>query len=347
MSALRILGVVGGLLIFLFAFLQFRAGRSRRVDFIVGSLTGSLLIIVAANPSTVNLLRDLLALESEQFSRIIALLIAAVVVMWMLLLQSQGRITALSDQFDKLVRATAATGLVSRNRRDSPSAEILVAIPAYNEAENIGTVIQRVPRSVLGSSVEVLVVDDGSSDDTFQRAVECGAFAVRSPINRGGGAALRIGFDIARSSGARIVVTMDADGQHLPEEIENLVAPLLRDEADIVIGSRILGRRDKDSAIRYAGILVFNLVIRTLSSARVTDCSSGFRAITTRCLGELLLRQDQYHTSELIIDASRRGLRISEAPITVKRRLSGTSKKGRNLTYGLSFARTIFRTWWR
>jgi glycosyltransferase involved in cell wall biosynthesis len=156
-----------------------------------------------------------------------------------------------------------------------------------------------------------------------------------------------MGFDIARQHGAEIVVTMDADGQHLPSEIERLVAPIVADDVDFVIGSRILGKREKDSTIRYIGIHVFNALIRLLTVAKVTDCSNGFRAFRVTELSRVLLRQDQFHTSELIIDAAKKGVRIGEAPVTVKRRLSGRSKKGKNWSYGLEFARSIFKAWWR
>ncbi|NQT03040.1 MAG: DUF2304 domain-containing protein, partial [Planctomycetes bacterium] len=84
-----------------------------------------------------------------------------------------------------------------------------------------------------------------------------------------------------------------------------------------------------------------------LTHVKVTDCSSGFRAFRVKELSRLLLRQDQFHTSELIIDAAKKRIRIGEVPITIKRRLSGESKKGKNWRYGLSFFRTVFKTWWR
>jgi hypothetical protein len=140
---------------------------------------------------------------------------------------------------------------------------------------------------------------------------------------------------------------MDADGQHIPLEIPDLVAPVFNDEVDFVIGSRVLGKREKDSFIRYIGIHVFNMLIRLLTHVKVTDCSNGFRAFRTSELARVLLRQDQFHTSELIIDAAKKRIRIGEVPVTVKRRLSGESKKGKNWRYGLSFFRTVLRTWWR
>lgn len=347
MSAVRLAGIVVGIVVLALMFRQFRAGRARRLDFALSSLAALAVVIVSAEPTVVGVLRDILALEPRQFSRIIVLLIGGVAFLWFGLLQLQGRVTVLTDQFDRLVRVLAVYQFQETYPDVERLAPILVIMPAYDEAENIAGVLDQIPNMACDRKIDVLVIDDGSTDETPQIARLHGAFVIKTPMNRGGGAALRAGFDLAKAFGSSIVVTIDADGQHLPGEMECLVAPLVRDDADIVIGSRILGRREQDSAVRFIGIHVFNLVIRMLSDVRLTDCSSGYRAIKTACFDVLVLRQNQYHTSELIIDASKRGLRIVEAPITVRRRQSGESKKGRNWHYGVSFARTILRTWWR
>jgi len=156
-----------------------------------------------------------------------------------------------------------------------------------------------------------------------------------------------MGFDIARSLGGEIVVTMDADGQHLPSEMSRLVEPIVRGDFEIVIGSRLLGEAEPDNPVRSLGIHVFNWVIRLLTAVKITDCSNGYRAFRVETLNTLVLRQDQFHTSELIIEAAKKGIAIGEAPVTVMKRSSGESKKGRDWSYGLSFARTILKTWWR
>ena len=147
--------------------------------------------------------------------------------------------------------------------------------------------------------------------------------------------------------GADIVVTMDADGQHDPAEIERLVQPILNDQADFVLGSRLLGAREKDSQVRLVGIYTFNFILRLLTGVKFTDCSNGFRAFRLSELKKITLRQDQFHTTELIIEAVKKGGRITEVPVTVSRRLHGDSKKGRDLSYGYNFARTIVKTWFR
>ncbi|MFO1519196.1 MAG: glycosyltransferase family 2 protein [bacterium] len=232
-------------------------------------------------------------------------------------------------------------------KRNLPPETILAIVPAFNEAENLPAVLPRIPKKVCGRPLSVLVVNDGSTDDTSKVAGEFGAFVLDLSARRGGGAALRAGFEDAKKRGVEIVVTLDADGQHQPEEIETLVSPILEGEADLVIGSRLLGDYEKDSELRRVGIHFFNGLIRILSGIRVTDCSSGFRAFRLSELKKLHLVQDQYHTAEMILEAGKKGVRIVERPITVKRRWKGKSKKGNHLAYGFHFCRTLLKTWWR
>jgi hypothetical protein len=347
MSILRWVGLLVGIGVLVAAFGRFRGARTSRVDFGLRLLVASGLILVSVFPASVDLLRDMLMLEREQFSRLIAVLIASNLVLWLALISSRSRWSRQADQFDRLVRSLG----VAEFRRLHPGQEtlppVVVVIPAFDEAENIGAVLEAMPEQVCGMPLTALVVDDGSDDGTAEVARSARALVARSPVRRGGGAALRLGFDIAMEYGARFVVTMDADGQHLPGEIEDVIRPIVESEFDFVIGSRILGRHEGENRLRHAGIHVFNAVIRLLTPVKVTDCSNGFRALRTSELSRVLLRQDQFHTAELIIDAAKKGIRIGEVPVTVRRRASGESKKGRDWSYGLSFARTVLKTWWR
>ena len=224
---------------------------------------------------------------------------------------------------------------------------VVALIPALDEAENVGDVVAAVPAQVAGVPTATVVVDDGSSDDTARRAAEAGAIVVRSPVTRGGGAALRTGYRMAIEGGARVVVTLDADGQHLPEEIPSLVEPVLAGDADLVVGSRTLGTAEPGVFARELGIAVFNRIVSVLTGRRVTDCSNSFRAIRTEALAGLDLRQDQFHAAEFLIEALTRGVPTIELPITVARRRHGQTKKPRTLRYGIGFARAIFSAWRR
>lgn len=347
MTSLRALGIAFGLIVFLVTFKRFREGRLGRFDFLFGSCFGLALVVIGVQPNTVNGLRALLSLQDDQFSRLIALAIVSNGLLWLAVLYLRVRWTDLRRQLDRLARGACLTEFQRAYTQVDALPPVLVLIPAFNEEENIGHVLEKIPREVCGKPTGVLVIDDGSRDQTTRTAREAGALAIRSPANRGGGAALRAGFDIGAQLGSEIVVTMDADGQHDPGEMERLVQPIVDNQYDFVIGSRLIGEREKDSVVRLAGIYFFNAIIRLLTTAPITDCSNGYRALRLETLDRLELRQDQYHTSELIIEAAKKGVRIGEAPVTVRRRLSGESKKGRNWFYGWSFAKTILKTWLR
>ena len=192
-----------------------------------------------------------------------------------------------------------------------------------------------------------MVVDDGSRDATAEVAAAHGAWAVRSPHNRGGGFALKLGFVAARRLGARIVITLDADGQHRFEDLPTVLAPLLAGTADLVIGSRRLGAAVDATRVRALGVRVFSALLTFLTRQRISDCASGLRGLRLARLGELRLHQARHHTAELIIEAARRRLTIAEVPITIVPRHSGQTKKGGSLGYALRFAGTILTSWWR
>ncbi len=231
--------------------------------------------------------------------------------------------------------------------RPAAGAEVAVVIPAFNEAENLPHVVRAIPRTVCGRPVEVIVSVDGATDGTEGVARSLGCLTLVSPVNRGGGAALRSGFALAASRGAGIVVTMDGDGQHLPGDIERLVSPILAGDADFVIAARPRGRPAGSPPIRWAGRHVFNLLLRPLVGRRITDCASGFRAVRVTALERLTLREDRFPAPELLIQAARHGLRVVEVPVTMAARRSGRSKKPGPLRYGWGFGRTVIRTWWR
>jgi hypothetical protein len=139
---------------------------------------------------------------------------------------------------------------------------------------------------------------------------------------------------------------MDADGQFDPAELERLVGPVVEDRADMVQGSRRLGRSETTDRVRAAGVVVFAAVVSLLTGARITDPANGFRAFRPEVPARVPLRQPQYQTSELLIGALALGFRVIEAPVTVLARRAGESKKGANLRYGYRFGRAVLTTWW-
>ncbi|MBX6765643.1 MAG: glycosyltransferase family 2 protein [Actinomadura rubrobrunea] len=224
---------------------------------------------------------------------------------------------------------------------------VAIVIAAYNEEQGIGEVVASLPATVAGHETATIVVVDGSTDATAEIARKNGAMVCDVPVNRGQGAALRLGYRIAREGGAEYIVTTDADGQYDPAQIERVLAPVLRGEADFVTGSRRLGRQETDDRVRRAGVHVFAWLVSLLTGQRITDTSFGLRAMRAEVTANVTLRQPQYQASELLIGVISQGYRVREVPATMRRRTAGTTKKGGNLVYGYRYSRVVFGTWWR
>jgi glycosyltransferase involved in cell wall biosynthesis len=201
---------------------------------------------------------------------------------------------------------------------------ISVLMPAYNEAQTIG----RLVRACLAHTpppCEVLVVDDGSADETASLATAAGARVVRLPENRGKGVAVREGFAAARGD---VVVMLDADGQDDPAEIPDLLAALT-DDVDMVVGSRFRGHFGAGSItpLNYAGNRFLTLVLNVLFSTRMTDTLAGFKAVRASRLRGLQFEARRYDIEvELLLRLLRAGARVVEIPVRRAARVHGTSR---------------------
>jgi hypothetical protein len=344
LTALRSLGLL--LAIFLVAYAVVRRRSLRNADVLILIASGLGLALVSGT-EIVNGLLSAFSFEKGNGGRILGLAVFAIFILFLLALRALSQGARNSRQL-----AAALEGLAWEEFRQAGLPErfrgkIAILIPAYNEAENIGTVLDQIPPTACGVRTEILVVDDGSRDGTADVAAEHGAAVARHVTNRGGGAALRTGYRLMVESGAEIVVTLDADGQHRPDEMERLVKPILDGEVEMAHGSRVLGHADRNHFARELGIVFFNRLVSFITRTHVTDCSNGYRAVRTAVLPQLVLRQEQFHTSEFMIEAIKRGIPAKEVPITVDQRLHGHSKKPAAFRYGAGFANAIVRTWLR
>lgn len=348
MSTLRIFGCLIGIIGLLATFFVYRGARWNKSNFIFLALLNISLVTITINPNILNVLRDALSLQTAYRGRIIALLIVSNIFLLFYIFFTKLKIDTIHLQFDRLVRSLGSKDLDHNVELIKCIKPAMILIPAYNEEDNLITLLPMVPKKVEGIEIGVLVVDDGSDDDTYSAvAAISGICVVKNLINRGGGAALRLGYDILQKAGVKYCVTMDADGQHRPDDIKNVLLPIIENRCDCVIGSRILGDREKANWLRIAGVYFFGRIVSALLGKKITDPSSGFRAFQMEAMASIQLQEDQYHTSELIIEAVKKGLRIGEVPITILRRKYGKSKKGKDLAYGFHFARIIVKTWWR
>ncbi|MDQ6746333.1 MAG: glycosyltransferase family 2 protein [Actinomycetota bacterium] len=228
-------------------------------------------------------------------------------------------------------------------------APLAVVIPAYNEEPTVAEVIAEIPAEAAGLQTETIVVVDGARDATAVRAAQAGALVCDVPVNRGQGAALRLGYWLARARGAQVIATVDADGQYEPEELTRVVTPILEGRAEFVSGSRRLGAELTTDRVRHLGVLVFGTLISVLVRQRVTDPACGIRAMRADVTAAVVLEQAQYQASELMISAALHGFRLGEVPTTMRDREdhATSTKKGGNFGYGVRFARAAIHTWWR
>jgi len=311
------------------------------------ALLGGLALAIVSGTELLDALLEAFAFNRGNGGRILGLAVFAIAILFLLVLRALTESARMNQQLSALLEGLAWEEFKGASLPERFRDRVAVVIPAYNEADSVGGVIRQIPSEVCGEPTAVLVVDDGSRDDTGEEAAKAGAIVARHVINRGGGAAVRTGYRLMAESGALVVVTLDADGQHVPAEMERLVRPVLDDEVDVAHGSRVLGEAEPNARARELGIVFFNRAVSLITQTRVSDCSNGYRAVRTSVLPQLVLRQEQFHTSEFLIEAIKRGIPAKEIPVTVQKRLHGHSKKPAVVRYGLGFTNAIVRTWLR
>lgn len=206
--------------------------------------------------------------------------------------------------------------------------KLIITIPAYNEEKSIGKVIRSVPRKIKGiDKVEVLVANDGSTDNTVKKAEKAGAdHIISNKRNLGLAKTFKRAVEKALSLGADIIVNTDADNQYEQREIPKLLKPIFGGKADMVIGDRQVERLDHMPPSKKYGNIIGSWVIRKLTGTDVRDASSGFRAFTQEAAQNFNLLSTHTYTHETIIQAVNKDLTIVEVPVTFKKREYGQSR---------------------
>jgi glycosyltransferase involved in cell wall biosynthesis len=208
---------------------------------------------------------------------------------------------------------------------------LVVIVPAFDEAERIAEALAALRETApalaaLGCELRIYVVDDGSRDKTGQLALEHGAHRVlRHRRNLGLGAAVRTGLAAARVDGAELVVKLDADLQHDPAEIPELLAPLLADEADLVYGSRFERLQYRMPFLRRIGNVVFTRLMRWMTGWPLRDSQPGIFALNRTYLELFRLPGDYNYTQQILLDAYQKGMRFAHVPVTFRARTTGRS----------------------
>lgn len=203
--------------------------------------------------------------------------------------------------------------------------ERIAIVPALNEEETVGRVIDEI--RAFDPGFDIVVVDDGSVDRTAGVAADRGAFVLRLPFNLGIGGAMQTGYRFAFEHGYDIAVQIDGDGQHDPQQLPAILAPVLAGEADLCVGSRFTGNSEfRSSFTRRLGIKIFAAVVSAVVRQKVTDTTSGFRAVNRR--GIALFAADyphDYPEVEATVMSVKHKLRLREVPVAMRERGGGTS----------------------
>ncbi|GJM45234.1 MAG: glycosyl transferase family 2 [Gemmatimonadota bacterium] len=201
---------------------------------------------------------------------------------------------------------------------------VLAIVPAFNEADSVADVVREIRATELA---DVIVVNDGSTDDTARIAREAGARVLDLPINLGIGGAVQSGYLFAERNGYDVAIQVDGDGQHIAGEIPRLLAPLQSGDADVVLGSRYVEKTSYQSPLaRRAGMILFSAVVTVVTGQRLRDTTSGFRAMGRAAIGYLAHHYPQdYPEVEALVLLRRAGFRVTEVACRFRDRTGGTS----------------------
>lgn len=193
--------------------------------------------------------------------------------------------------------------------------KVIAVIPAYNEEKTIKAVIENIKKKVD----DVVVVDDGSRDRTFNLAKSAGAIVLKHIVNRGQGAALETGTSYALKIKADIIVHFDADGQHKVEDVDKLIKPILNDGFDVILGSRFLGQKSNVPLIKEIFILKPAIILnRFFTGLRLTDVHNGLRAFSRKAAKKIKITQDKMaHNTEIPAEIHKNGLKWQEVAVEI------------------------------
>jgi len=220
--------------------------------------------------------------------------------------------------------------------------KIYIVIPAYNEESSIYDVIKDLKKHNYN---KIIVVDDGSTDNTLKIARQAGAIVVRHPINLGQGAALRTGMDLALDSGVDLIVTFDADGQHMARDINKLIKPVISNEVDITLGSRFIDNSSNTPKLKKVLLKIGVFLVFLMYGIMLSDTHNGFRAISRQAVQKISIEsRGMEHASEIIGKIKVNRIKFKEIPVTI-RYTKYSIKKGQRISNSLNILFKMLAKW--
>lgn len=334
------------LLLSIFSYYNYKRKRIRFVNFIIWSGAFLSLSVISLFPDLVDLVIGFLGLV-ERANFLVVMLSIITPAFIFIQLNNNNRF---KREITQLTQALGIQRFFNEKMREAPGKNIrknnvLVKMAAYNEAQNIAAVLENIP-----ANVDVLVVDDCSSDQTGKIAAQYGAMVVRHDKNMGQGIGDLTGFILAFELGYQYIIEMDADGQHDPGEIPLFIKALKENpQLDIVVGSRVKGsQQGNPGTLRQTFLPLYTRIINRASGYRLTDAMCGYKAYRAASLLKKphvldRLLETEYIAAELYIRFGKNGFRIDEIPTNVLERQHGKSHKG-TFRYGFAVIWIILRS---
>ena len=331
------------IIIFIVAYKLFTLNELSFEFYLFWTFIGACLFITVIYPDLLHFLRNLFYYGNKKGNFVF---IIAIIILFMLNMKLSITSREVKKKQEILTQKQAMKNFLSENSgKEVVKNTVLAKMSVYNEEMNLGDVLKEMP-----DNIDILVIDDGSTDSTVQVAKSFDVHVIEHSINLGQGAADITGFRYAKYYGYEIVVEMDGDGQHDPKDIPAFVEALKTSESDIITGSRILGSSHSDnSALRRFFLPYYTKLLNSLTDYNLTDSMCGMKAFKMSKLNNDFdifnkVTESQYLASELYIRFSHRGYKISEIPICINRRTTGVSRKG-IFRYGLRVLWSMVRVW--
>jgi hypothetical protein len=300
----------------------------------------STVIIISIEP---RILDDILLLSGLE-NRSQFLLILSIIVLSYSLYTQISKNKNLYLDFNRVISEIAISNFQQSTNKINDSISLI--IPAYNEVNSLPEVLENIPDSILDIKISKIVIDDGSSDETYKVAILHNAYCLKHESNLGQGSAILTGLNFVSKHSPKVIVTFDADGQHDIKDLENLIKPIISKDCDMTVGSRFIGSQEYANTERLIGIHFFTNLINFLCKSNISDCTNGLRAFSPLILLKIQLREKNFSAPEILIETILKGFKIQNISTTIKSRIAGHTKKPR-LRFAFGLFRVILITWLR